>query len=278
MLTETLSMSERLACRAVGLSRSTHRRLPQAQTPTDPDMNVRAWLRSYATKHPCHGFRRAWAALRHDEGRMINVKKVHRLWCEEGLQRRVHSPRKRAGTSTAPEVISDAPKVVWAIDFQFDSTTDGKAIKIASMVDEHTRESLLHLVERSITAERLVAELEKVFTAAGGPPKVLRMDNGPELVSQALQRFCENKVGMSYIPPGTPWNNGYIESFNNRLRKECLNRNHWTTLFEARVVIGDFKHEHNHRHRRHSALGYRTPAEYAAACRHTHTPVACEIY
>jgi transposase InsO family protein len=74
------------------------------------------------------------------------------------------------------------------------------------------------------------------------------MDNGPELVSQALQRFCENKVGPSYIPPGTPWNNGYIESFNNRLRKECLNRNHWNTLFEARVVIGDFKKEHNHRH------------------------------
>ncbi|HVT96144.1 MAG TPA: IS3 family transposase [Acidobacteriaceae bacterium] len=276
MLKDTMSMSERLACKAVGLSRSTHRRLPQAQTPADPDADVRAWLRSYATKHPCHGFRRAWAALRHDEGRQINVKKVHRLWCQEGLQRRVHSPRKRAGTSSVPEVVADAPKVVWALDFQFDSTTDGKAIKIASMVDEHTRESLLHLVERSITGERLVVELEKVFTAAGGPPKVLRMDNGPELVSQALQRFCENKVGMSYIPPGTPWNNGYIESFNNRLRKECLNRNHWKTLFEARVVIGDFKDEHNHRHR-HSALGYRTPAEYAARCSHTHYPVACEI-
>ena len=88
---------------------------------------------------------------------------------------------------------ADAPKVVWAIDFQFDSTIDGKAIKIASMIDEHTRESLLHLVERSITAERLVAELEKVFAAAGGPPKVLRMDNGPELVSQALQRFCDGQ-------------------------------------------------------------------------------------
>jgi putative transposase len=166
--------------------------------------------------------------------------------------------------------------VVWAIDFQFDSTTDGKAIKIASMIDEHTRESLMNIVERSITAERLVSELETAFTVAGGPPKVLRTDNGPELVSQALQRFCENKTGMVYIPPGCPWINGYIESFNNRLRKECLNRNHWNTLFEARVVIGDFKHEHNHRHR-HSALGYRTPAEYASACKHTHTPVACEI-
>ena len=204
MLTETVSMSERLACKAVGLARSTHRRLPQAQTPADPDMHLRAWLRSYATKHPCHGFRRAWAALRHDERREVNKKKVHRLWREEGLQVRVHSPRKRAGVSSIPPVKADAPNVVWAIDFQFDSTVDGKAIKIASMIDEHTRVSLLHLVERSITAERLVAELESVFAAAGGPPRVLRMDNGPELVSQALQRFCDGKVGLCYIPPGTP--------------------------------------------------------------------------
>lgn len=276
MLKDTLSLSERLACRAVGLARSTYRRLPLAQTPTDPDAQMRAWLRSYGTKHPCHGFRRAWAALRFDEGREVNKKKGHRLWREEGLQVRVHSPRKRAGISSVPPVAADAPNVVWAIDFQFDSTIDGKAIKIASMLDEHTRVSLLHVVERSITGERLVFELEKAFAAAGGPPKVLRMDNGPEMVSQALQRFCENKTGMVYIPPGSPWDNGYIESFNSRLRKECLNRNHWSTLFEARVVIGDFKAEHNTRHR-HSALGYRTPAEYAARCGHTHHPVACEI-
>ena len=202
MLTTTLSMSERLACKAVGLARSTYRRLPAAQTPADPDAEMRAWLRSYATKHPCHGFRRAWAALRYDERREVNKKKVHRLWREEGLQVRVRSPRKRAGMSSIPPVEADAPNVVWAIDFQFDSTIDGKAIKIASMIDEHTRVSLLHLVERSITAERLVAELEAVFASAGGPPRVLRMDHGPELVSQALQRFCDGKVGMCYIPPG----------------------------------------------------------------------------
>ncbi len=184
-------MSERLACKAVGLARSTCRRLPLAATPADPDADLRAWLRAYATKHPCHGFPACLGALRYDEGRGINVKKVHWLWCEEGLQVRVHSPRKRAGVSSVPEVIADAPKVVWALDFQFDSTIDGKAIKIASMVDEHTRESLLDLVERSITAERLVAELERVFAVAGGPPQVLRMDNGPELVSQALQQFCD---------------------------------------------------------------------------------------
>ena len=267
MLKEVLGVSERLACKAVGLARSTYRRVPIAHTPADPDADLRAWLRAYAVKHPCHGFRRAWAALRHDEHREVNKKKVHRLWREEGLQVRVHSPRKRAGVSSIPLVVADAPKVVWALDFQYDSTIDGKAIKIASMIDVHTRESLLHLVERSITADRLIIELEEVF-AVHGVPMVLRMDNGPELVSQALQHFCDGKVGLSYIPPGTPWNNGYIESFNNRLRKECLNRNHWTTLREARVVIGDFKRDHNHRHR-HSALGYLTPAEYAAVCRHT---------
>jgi putative transposase len=138
--------------------------------------------------------------LRHDERREVNKKKVHRLWREEGLQVRVHSPRKRAGVSSIPPVAADAPNVVWAIDFQFDSTIDGKAIKIASMIDEHTRESLLHVVERSITAERLVIELEDAFAVAGGPPKVLRMDNGPELVSQALQRFCENK-GRTLLHP-----------------------------------------------------------------------------
>ena len=96
----------------------------------------------------------------------MNLKKVHRLWREEGQQVRVHSPRKRAGVSSLPQVVADAPQVVWALDCQLDSTIDGKAIKIASMIDEHTRVSL-HLVERSISAERLVAELDGVFAAAG---------------------------------------------------------------------------------------------------------------
>lgn len=197
MLITTLDMSQRLACNAVGLARSTCRRLPQAQTPADPDAALRAWLRSYATKHPCHGFRRAWAALRYDERREVNKKKIHRLWREEGLQVRVRSPRKRAGVSSIPPIEADAPNVVWAIDFQFDFTVEGKAIKIASMVDEHSRVSLLNIVERSITAERLVGELAKVFATAGGPPKVLRMDNGPEFISQALQQFCDGRFGMS---------------------------------------------------------------------------------
>lgn len=276
MLVSTMNMSKRLACKAVGLARSTYTRTPVAQTPADPDAALRAELRKYAGTHPVHGFRRAWAHLRHDKGMTVNKKKVHRLWKEEGLQVRIYHPRKRAGISSCPQIESDAPKVVWAMDFQFDSTVDGKAIKIASMIDEHTRLSVLNIVERSITAQRLTEELGKAFALWGGPPQVLRMDNGPEFISSVLQQFCRDRIGISYIPPGTPWNNGHIESFNNRLRKECLNRNHWTSLLEARVVIGDFKDDHNNRHR-HSALGYLTPAEYAAQCTHTHQPVGCEI-
>nr|WP_281181952.1 transposase family protein [Nocardia vaccinii] len=91
--------------------------------------------------------------------------------------------------------------MLWALDFQFDSTVDGKAVRIASMIDEHTRESLLHLVERSITAEKLVTELQEVFTARGGPPRVLRMDNGPEMISHTLQQFCADRVGLSILRP-----------------------------------------------------------------------------
>ena len=173
---------------------------------------------------------------------------------QAALGQRIHAPRrKRAGQSSVPVIEADAPNVVWALEFQFDSTVDGRKIKIASMVDEHTRVSLLDILDTSIPAERLVAELAAVFAAAGGPPMVLRMDNGPEFISEALQQFCDGRVGISYIPPGTPWNNGFVESFNSRLRDECLNRNCWTSVLEARVVIGDFKDDHNRRHR-HSAL------------------------
>ena len=115
--------------------------------------------------------------------------------------------------SACPQIEADAPQVVWAVDFTFDSTIDGKAIKIASMIDEHARQSLLNIVERSITAQRLTDELDKAFAMWGGPPLVLRMDNGPEFYSTVLPQFCRDWVGLSYIPPGTPWNIGHIESF-----------------------------------------------------------------
>jgi hypothetical protein len=133
MLTTTLGMSEGWR-KAVGLT--THR-LPMSQTPADLDIDMRAWIRSYATTHSRHGFRRVFLALRYDERLEVN-KKMHRLWREEGLQVRVCSPRKRAGVSWIPPIEVDAPNVVWAINLQFDSSLDGKAVKVASMIDEHT--------------------------------------------------------------------------------------------------------------------------------------------
>ena len=116
----------------------------------------------------------------------------------------MHSPRKRAGhVVVAGEVDADAPKVVWALDFQFDSTIDGKAIKIASMLDEHTRESLLNIVERSITAERLIAELERVFRRGRRPADGAAMDNGPELIFQALQSVLRREGRVVLHPAGS---------------------------------------------------------------------------
>lgn len=193
------------------------------------------------------GSGRAWTELRYDERREVTQRTIHRLWRDEGLQVKIRSQRKRSGVSSIPPIEADTPNMLWAIDFQFDSTIEGKAINIASMVDEHARESVLNIVERSITAELLVAELTKVLAVADGPPQVLRMDNGREFISQALQEFCDRKMGMSYIPPGTPWNNGHIESFNNRLRKEAstattgtpFSRPAWSSATSSRTTTTD---------------------------------------
>ena len=158
-------------------------------------------------------------------------------------------------------MVADAPNRVWAVDFQFDATTDGRPVKIVSIVDEHTRECLGGLVERSITAEILIGELDRL-AAERGYPKVLRCDNGPELACDAMREWAGERVGLAFIPPGEPWRNGYIESFNSRVRDECLNINVFWSLTHARVVISDWKHEYNH-HRPHSSLGYLTPASYA---------------
>lgn len=175
--------------------------------------------------------------------------------------------RKRQGNSTAYVPTADAPNRVWAVDFQFDVTTDGRPIKIVSIIDEHTRECLGGLAERSITGEDLTTELDRLADQRGTHPTVLRCDNGPELACSTIAVWAYGRVGLHFIPPGEPWRNGDVESFNSRIRDECLNINSFWSLAQARVVIGDWKHDYNH-HRRHSALGYQPPARYAAACTH----------
>ena len=261
-----MGVSQRFACRVTGQNRTTQRSAPAATSPADPDAALRTWLREWAKDNPRRGFRNAYHDAR-GEGWTVNHKKVQRLWRDEGLRVPQRRRRKRVGTSTTPLVpTADAPNLVWAVDFQFDSTTDGRPVKIVSIVDEHTRESLGGMVERSITGEALIDELDRV-AAGRGYPCVLRCDNGPELACAAMADWADEHAGLHFIPPGEPWRNGYIESFNGRLRDECLNINVFWSLAHARVVISDWKDEYNHR-RRHSSLGYQAPAVYAAGCTH----------
>ena len=262
----TMNLSQRLACRVTGQQRSTQRREPASATPADPDAALRTWLRAWARAHPRRGFRNAHADAQ-GEGWAVNHKKVQRLWREEGLRVPQRRRRKRLGASTAPDrPTADAPNRVWAVDFQFDATTDGRPIKLVSIIDEHTRECLTSLVERSVTADTLIDELDRLALVRGYPA-VLRCDNGPELACEAMSDWAGERVGLSFIPPGEPWRNGYVESFNGRVRDECLNINTFWSLAQARVVITDWKHDYNQR-RRHSSLGYQAPANYAAGCTH----------
>jgi transposase InsO family protein len=270
-----LGVSERFACGVTGQHRATQRHPPVSTTPGDLDAALRKWLRAWAKDHPRRGFRPAYHDAR-AEGWNVNHKKLQRLWREEGLRVSQRRRRKRHGISTAPEVSADAPDQVWAVDFQFDVTTDGRPIKIVSIIDEHTRESLGDLVERSITAEELINELERLVVDRGAHPAVLRCDNGPELACAAMSDWAARRVGLHFIPPGEPWRNGYVESFNSRIRDECLNINSFWSLAQARVVISDWKHQYNH-HRRHSALGYRTPAGVRRGLQAHPHPGACII-
>ena len=258
-------ISERLACRLVGLARSSFRRPLNRDTVDDPDKALRAWLRAYARKHARWGYRRAYVEARND-GWVVNHKKIQRLWGEEGLRVVVRRRRKRVGVSDLPTITkAAAPGDVWAIDFQFHSTSAGKPLKILSIVDEHTRQALGGQVEYSITASDLIDQLD-VLTIEHGSPKALRMDNGPEFISKALREWAI-EVDLVFIPPGQPWRNGFIESFNGRLRDECLSVNQFYSLSHAKGIIGIWKEDYNTT-RPHSSLGYLTPAVYAQQCTH----------
>ena len=163
-----------MACRLVGLSRSAYRRPLKGDTVADPDRALREWLRAWAKDHPRYGYRRAYHDAR-AEGWVVNHKKIQRLWRDEGLRVPQRRRRKRVGSSTVDAPTADAPNVVWAVDFQFDADEHGRPIKICSIVDEHTRECIGGLVERSITADRLTAHLEDLVAARGPTSSASRL-------------------------------------------------------------------------------------------------------
>jgi len=262
MLRDRLGLSERRACRYVGQHRSTQRHEPVR---VEDDQALRAELRRFSAERPRWGYRRAHHRLR-EEGWVVNRKRVQRLWREEGLrvpQRR--RKRRRLGDSTVPaeRLRAERPNHVWAFDFQFDQTADGRALKLLNIVDEFTREALVMLVARSIDGDMVVATLERLV-AERCAPELLRCDNGPEMTAHALKDWCRfSKTGTAYIEPGSPWQNPFVESFHSRVRDELLDVEEFACLAEARVVIGDWREDYNS-HRPHSALAMRTPAAFAA--------------
>ena len=262
MVRDRLGVSERWACRVVGQHRSTQRREPERAA---DDASLRAELRKFSKDRPRWGYRRAHHHLR-QEGWEVNRKRVQRVWREEGLrvpQRK--RKRRRLGESTvsAKRLRAERPNHVWAFDFQFDQTADGRVLKLLNVVDEYTRESLAMLVERGIDADRTVEVLE-LLVAERGAPEHLRMDNGPEMTAHALRDWCQfSKAATAYIEPGSPWENAYVESFHSRVRDELLDVEEFSCLAEARVVIADWQEDYNWR-RPHSSLGMRAPAVFAA--------------
>jgi putative transposase len=263
MLRDRLGVSERWACRVVGQHRSTERYEPKR---AEEDQALRAELRKFSKERPRWGYRRAHHHLR-EEGWDVNRKRVQRLWREEGLRVPVRKrKRRRLGSSTVPaeRLRAERPNHVWAFDFQFDQTADGRALKLLNIVDEFTRESLAMLVARSIDAETVVGALQRLYGERGAP-ELLRCDNGPEMTAHALRDWCTlSGTGTAFIEPGSPWQNPYVESFHSRVRDELLDVEEFFCLAEARVVIGDWQKDYNHS-RPHSALGMRAPSAFAAA-------------
>jgi putative transposase len=198
----------------------------------------------------------------------VNRTSVQRLWREEGL--RVPTKRRkrqRLGTSTCPadRLAARHPNQVWALDYQFDQTTDARTLKPLNIVDEHTREALTIQVDRRIDADATVAALDRLVAERGTVPRLIRCDNGPELTANALRDWCRfTGAGTSSIEPGSPWQNPYVESFGGRLRDELLAVEAFNTLLEAQVLVQDWRIEYN-TVRPHSALGYLTPTDYANA-------------
>ena len=264
-LQQRFGVSQRRACRVAGIHRSTCR-LP-ARPRADEETRLRAELRRIARKHPRWGWRMAYRLLRRDTTNpwtSVNHKRVQRLWREEGLRRPVRTrKRRRRRTEDSERLRAVHPNQVWAIDFQFDSTHDGRQLKSLHIVDEHTREALAMRVGRSCTADEVVDTISELVAVRGAPIH-LRMDNGPEMIAWTLRDYCRLAgTRTTYIEPGSPWENPFVESFNSRARDELFNVEEFATLLEAQVIVEAWRTEYN-TYRPHSSLGDLTPAEYAA--------------
>ncbi len=263
-LKQEFAVSERRACRVLNQPRMSQR---YEAKPRDDEARLATRMRELARTRPRFGYRRIAVLLRREAWRASDTR-VLRLWRREGLKvpnkqrKRRHLGSSANGCDRRRAMHRDH---VWCWDFVFDRTASGSPLKWLSIVDEHTRECLALKVARSITSEDVIDTLAELF-AMRGVPRHIRSDNGPEFIAQSIRRWLK-QVGVEalYIEPGSPWENGYAESFHGRVRDEFLAMETFDSLTAARALTAAWRADYNHR-RPHSSLGYQTPSEFAAAC------------
>lgn len=258
---EAFQASERRVCRALGQPRSTQRY--GSRRPDDEEQLT--WrMVELASRYGRYGYRRITALLQ-AEGWRVNHKRVERLWRREGLKVPARQPKRSRlwlNDGSCVRLKAEFPGHVWSYDFMAERTQDGRPFRILNVIDEHTRECLAVKVERHLDHEDVQECLTELFCARGVPMH-LRSDNGPEFIANALRGWLDKlSVKPLFIEPGSPWENGYMESFNGKMRDELLNREIFYTLKEAQILIPRWKEEYNH-FRPHSSLGYRPPAPQA---------------
>lgn len=257
-------MSQRRACQALGVSRSTQRY--QARKVPDATRRLVARMHQLVRRYPRYGYRMIGAKLA-QEGWRVNVKKIYRLWRQEGFRVPRKTRKKRRLGHSGNSCVrrrAEHPDHVWTWDFIHDRTTGGQPLKWFAITDEYTRECLALEVARGVKADRVVDILTSLFLTRG-VPRHIRSDNGPEFIARAIRHHGQHAgLEMLYIEPGSPWENGFAESFFSRLRDELLNCEEFVNLAEARWFAKRRLEEHN-QERPHSSLGYQTPAEFAAA-------------
>jgi putative transposase len=258
-----LGCSQRRVCRTLGQHRSTQRYV--ASSPRDDAGLVRR-IEELVRRHPRRGYRMVCRQLRMN-GLAVNHKRIYRLWRKEGLSvpRKQHKRRRLGVTENGiARRCAESRNDVWSWDFIQDSDERGGPLRWLAIVDEFTRECVALEVERSMTSDAVLKILVGAFKERG-VPRHIRSDNGPEFIAAAMRRFLES-VGVEtlYIKPGSPWQNGYAESFNGRFRDELLNAELFADLEEAKALTAWWRREYNHE-RPHSSLGYTSPAKFAAS-------------
>ena len=252
--------SLRRACEYLGLGRSSAQYQPKrVQEHTQATVERILWL---SRKYPRYGYRRIRALLLR-EGWKTSRKFVQRIRRLEGLGIKGRPPRqRRAGTSTALPTRANSLNEVWSWDFVHDRTDNGVPIKMLTLIDEYSRQCLAIRVERKLRSADVLNVLAEVM-AQRGVPRFIRSDNGSEFIAKEVQEWLkELGIGTIYIDPGSPWQNAHVESFHNRLRDECLNREVLLSLSEAKVVIEEWRQFYNREHP-HSRLGFQSPDDFA---------------